>query len=307
MRILITGGAGFIGSHIAEYFNEKADVRVLDDLSSGDRKNLAGLKVELIEGSINDRGTVQRAMRGVDTIFHLAAMVSVPESMQRPVACVEANVLGLLNVLEAAVEAGVKKLCFSSSAAVYGENPAALKSETMVPDPRSPYAITKLDGEYYCGIFDRSERLRTVCLRYFNVFGPRQNPNSAYAAAVPIFIKQALLGQPLTIHGDGTQTRDFIYVKDVVAANVFAARSSQMTGVYNVGYGNQITVLDLASRILRATQSSSPIHYLPGRGGDIRHSCANVEKITNEGLRPSYNLEQGLAETIALLKETTQP
>ena len=206
MRVLITGGSGFIGSHIAEYFQGKAEVRVLDNLRSGHRSNLAGLDVEFIEGDIRDRLTVARAMEGVDYVFHLAAMISVPESMSKIVECVEINNTGMIIVLEEAAKAGVKKLCFSTSAAIYGDNPEVPKRETMFPEPKSPYAITKLDGEYYCNMFTQTGRLRTACLRYFNVFGPRQDPKSAYAAAVPIFTAKAVANEPIRIFGDGEQT-----------------------------------------------------------------------------------------------------
>ncbi len=196
-------------------------------MRSGFKRNLAGFKHEFIEASILDRAAVRRAMEGVDFVFHLAAMVSVPESMQKPVECNEINTTGTLVVLEEAARAKVKKLVFSSSAAIYGDNPVTPKIETMLPEPKSPYAITKLDGEFYCGMFAGEGRLATACLRYFNVFGPRQDPKSQYAAAVPIFIDRAVKHQPITIYGDGEQTRDFIYVKDIVAANVFFATQSE--------------------------------------------------------------------------------
>jgi len=199
MRILITGGAGFIGSHIAEYFNGKAEIRIFDNLRTGYKHNLDGLDVEFIEGDICDRAAVKAAMQGVDYVFHLAAMVSVPESMFKPGECVDINVHGLLNVLEEAAAAGVKKLCFSTSAAIYGDNPVVPKLETMIPEPKSPYAITKLDGEYYCNMFTREGKLQTACLRYFNVFGPRQDPKSAYAAAIPIFTAKAVANEDITI------------------------------------------------------------------------------------------------------------
>jgi UDP-glucose 4-epimerase len=298
MSILITGGAGFIGSHLAEHFHRERPVRVLDNFHTGHRRNLAGLDVELIEASITDRAAVRSAMQGVEYVFHLAAMVSVPESVQRPHECLEVNGTGLLNVLEEAAAAGVRKLCFSSSAAVYGENPVTLKREDLPPDPRSPYAITKLDGEYYCRLMTAAGRLETVSLRYFNVFGPRQDPHSAYASAVPIFIRQALADRPLTIFGDGLQTRDFIDVRDIVAANVFVATQPGLTGVFNVGYGGEITILNLAHRIIRATGSNSTLQHLPGRPGDVRHSCASIAKLRAVGFRPAGNLEDGLTSTI---------
>ena len=298
MNVLITGGAGFIGSHLAARLQGGHAVRVLDDLSTGRRENLAGLRVELIEGSITDRAAVSRAVRDVEVVFHLAAMVSVPESMQRPDACVERNVTGLLNVLTAATEAKVRRLCFSSSAAVYGERPESPKREDLAPDPRSPYAITKLDGEYYCRLWSATTPLETVSLRYFNVFGPRQDPKSAYAAAVPIFLRQALASEPLTIFGDGGQTRDFISVHDVVAANLFAATTPGMAGVYNVGYGGEMTVLELAQRIIRATGSRSVIQHAPTRAGDVRHSRADVTRLLASGFRPTTSVDAALAELV---------
>jgi len=299
MKFLITGGAGFIGSHLAARLRRMGTVRVLDNFRTGKRENLAGIDVELIEGTIIDPETVRRAMEGIDYVFHLAAMVSVPESVEQPHACVAANVTGLLHVLEAASAAGVRRLCLSSSAAVYGDNPISPKTEDLAPAPRSPYAVTKLDGEYYCAQFAATGRLPTVALRYFNVFGPRQNPRSAYAAAVPIFIEQALRGQPLTVHGDGLQTRDFVHVDDIVAANIFAAVEPGLEGVYNVGYGREITVLELARRVVALTRSTSAIVHAPTRAGDVRHSRADVTRLTRAGFRPVSSFEAGLATTIA--------
>ena len=303
MRILITGGAGFIGSHLAEHFQGKAEVRVLDNLRTGHRRNLAGLAVEFIEGSITDPAAVRRAVEGVDYVFHLAALVSVPESVERPLECVELNVAGLLHVLEASACAGVRKLCFSSSAAVYGNNPAVPKREDMLPEPRSPYAVTKLDGEYYCRQFAESGRLETAALRYFNVFGPRQDPAGAYAAAVPIFMQRALAGTPLMIYGDGGQTRDFVYVKDIVAANVFAATTPGVTGSFNAGYGGQITIRELAERIIGLAGSRSIIQHAPERAGDVRHSRASVEKLRAAGFQLSGSLDAGLAATLAFFRQ----
>ena len=298
MKVLITGGAGFIGSHLVERYQGKAEVRVLDNFRTGYRKNLDGFEVTLIEGSITDRDAVRAAVEGVDHVFHLAALISVPESMEEPLECAEINVKGLLTVLEEAARAEVKKLCFSSSAAVYGDNPEVPKVETMIPEPMSPYAITKLDGEYYCDLFRRTGKLNTACMRYFNVFGPRQDPGSAYAAAVPIFVHRALAGKPLTIYGDGEQTRDFIFVKDIVEANAFLAEHEEPHGVFNVGYGGRITVNRLAKTIVELTGSSSAIEYAAERAGDVKHSLASADRLRAAGFAPAGTFDSGLKTTI---------
>lgn len=299
MRILVTGGAGFIGSHVVEYFQGKAEIRVLDNLRTGYRRNLEGLDCEFIEASILDTAALADAMEGVDYVFHLAALISVPESMEKPQECVELNVTGLLNVLKAASSAGVKKLVLASSAAVYGDNPSVPKTETMIPEPRSPYAITKLDGEFYCELWQREGRLETASLRFFNVFGPRQDPNSAYAAAVPIFIDKARKNETITIFGDGEQTRDFIYVKDIAAGLAYAAQTDSVRGAYNIGYGESTSINSLARHILSLTGSKSEIQYAPTRPGDVKHSRASAEKLAATGWQPIYGFEQGLAETFS--------
>jgi UDP-glucose 4-epimerase len=297
MKVLITGGAGFIGSHLVEHFQGKAEVRVLDSLRTGYRKNLDGFEVDFIEADILDRQAVKEAVQGVDYVFHLAAMISVPESMMNPLECVKLNAEGTLIVLEEAAVAGVKKLCFSTSAAIYGDNPEMPKRETMFPEPKSPYAVTKLDGEYYCNMFTREGKLETACMRYFNVFGPRQDPKSAYAAAVPIFTSKAIAGENLTVFGDGEQTRDFVYVKDIVAANVFMSQN-KFTGVYNVAYGSKITINELIDMIMEITGSQSKVDYQPERSGDVKHSLASIDKLLSTGFKPSANFKEGLTATI---------
>jgi UDP-glucose 4-epimerase len=299
MQILITGGAGFIGSHLVEHFQGTASIRILDDLSSGLMQNVAGRPCEFVLGSILDSATLRKAMAGVDYVFHLGAMISVPESMGQPLKCAEINGIGTLMVLEEAARAGVKKLVLSSSAAIYGNNPAVPKREEMIPEPASPYAITKLEGEYYCALFAATRGLPTVALRYFNVFGPRQNPASAYAAAIPIFIQQALRGKPITIHGDGNQTRDFISVRDIARANAFFATESKLTGVFNVARGGSLSIRDLAEHIVRLTGSSSEIVHGPERAGDVRHSTASLDKLTAAGFTPAFDFDATLRETIA--------
>ena len=302
MKVLVTGGAGFIGSHIVEHFQGRAEVRVLDNLRSGFKHNLAGFEHEFIEASILDREAVRRAVEGVDYIFHLAAMISVPESMAKPIECNELNTNGTLVVLEEAAKAGVKKLVLSSSAAIYGDNPVVPKVETMFPEPKSPYAITKLDGEYYCRMFAAEGKLQTACLRYFNVFGPRQDPKSQYAAAVPIFIHRALKHEPITIYGDGEQTRDFIYVKDIAAANVYAATQPAVAGVYNVAYGAKITIKELCQTVCRLTGSRSEIKHGPERAGDVKHSMAAVDRLRATGFQPQGSLAEGLKTTVEFFR-----
>jgi UDP-glucose 4-epimerase len=225
-------------------------------------------------------------------------MVSVPESVANPTGCEELNTAGTALVLEEAAKAGVKKLVLSSSAAIYGDNPVVPKVETMPPEPKSPYAATKLAGEQLCAEFAATGKLATTSLRYFNVFGPRQNPRSQYAAAVPIFIERALRHEPITIYGDGEQTRDFIDVRDIVAANVFFATRSSAAGVFNVAYGQRMTVNDLARDIIRLTGSKSQIVYAPERAGDVKHSMASIEKLKQAGFVPGGDLSAGLDQTI---------
>jgi nucleoside-diphosphate-sugar epimerase len=303
MRILITGGAGFIGRHIAEHFHDRAEVRVLDNLRCGFKSNLSGLECELIVGSILDRDLVREVMKGVDFVFHLAAMVSVPESVHKPNECAEINAEGTAIVLEEAARARAKKLIFSSSAAIYGDNPAIPTIESMPAEPKSPYAKSKYEGERHCSAFTDEGRLATVSLRYFNVFGPYQHPRGEYTAAVPAFIEKAIRDEPITIFGDGRQTRDFIYVKDVVAANAFFALKSEATGVFNVACGRQITITDLALTIRNLTKSSSTIDYSAERPGDVKHSVAGVDKIQTAGFRPGCDLAGGLRATIEFFKK----
>lgn len=296
-KYVITGGAGFIGSHIAEHLSgEGNQVVVLDSLRTGFEKNLSGLNVEFVKGDIRDKELVEELVKGASAIFHLAALVSVPESLLRLNECIEINTIGTINILEAARKNNGCKVVLSSSAANYGNNPTLPKVETMIPEPMTPYAITKLDGEFYLKMYQDQWNVPTASLRYFNVFGPRQNPQSAYAAAVPIFINKALQNQPITIYGDGLQTRDFIYVKDVVKANILASTTGNET--YNVALGYSTSILELAEKIIQITNSKSQIQFLEERTGDIKHSIADPSKFNDLGFKPSHSIASAVEETI---------
>lgn len=302
-KVLITGGAGFIGSHLAEACLPWAEVRVLDDLSSGRVENLAGQAVEFHQGSILSEDDLARAMEGVEVVFHLAAFVSVAASMERPEDCARLNVMGTLNVLRAAERSGVRRVIFASSAAVYGDDPVVPKHEQMPPGPLSPYALTKLDGEFYCGLFQGRGVFTTACARFFNVFGPRQDPRSSYAAAVPTFVTRALAGDELVIYGDGGQTRDFVAVGDITSGLNHLAQRGDLSGVFNLGQGNPVSVGDLAREIVHLTGGRSQIRHAPERAGDIRHSVASIDRILATGWRPSSSLAVGLAATVAWYRQ----
>ena len=297
-RILITGGAGFIGSHLARHFADQAEVTVLDDLRSGHARNLEGVRCRFLQGSILDDDALSQAITGAQEVYHLAAMVSVPESVAKPAECAELNTEGTRRVLAAALAAGSRKVVLASSAAIYGDNPTVPKLESMPPEPKSPYAETKLAGENLLEAYRRSHGLGTTSLRFFNVFGPRQDPRSAYAAAVPIFIAKALRDEPISIHGDGGQTRDFIHVTDIVGALAYAGASKDMAGTYNVGYGRSQSILALAQEIVRLTGSKSAIEHLPPRAGDVRHSLASTERLLAAGWKARSSVSAGLVETI---------
>ncbi len=303
MRALVTGGGGFIGSHIVEHLLrvDGTTVAVLDNFSTGRRSNLAGFDVELIEGDLRDPAAVAKACRGVTDIFHLAALVSVTESMENPQACVDVNVSGMLNLMRAAAAAGCRKIVFSSSCAVYGSPERLPVDETTPVDPLSPYALTKYDGERLLATFAQAWGLQYGILRYFNVYGPRQSPKSQYAAAIPIFAERALAGKPLTIYGDGRQTRDFVFVKDVVQANVRLMRGDA-TGPLNVGTGANVTIRELAETIVSAAGSSSPILHAPSRDGEVRDSRADIGRFRAIGFEPQVALADGLAMTLAEMR-----
>jgi UDP-glucose 4-epimerase len=302
-RVLITGGAGFIGSHLVRHFAGQAQVTVLDDLRSGYAHNLDGVDCRFVRGSILDAQALREAMADAEEVYHLAAMISVPESVAKPAECAELNTEGTRRVLDAAVAAGARKVVLASSAAIYGDNPTVPKLESMPPEPKSPYAETKLAGEHLLESYRQTHGLGTTSLRFFNVFGPRQDPRSAYAAAVPIFIAKALRDEPIGIHGDGGQTRDFVHVTDIVGALAYAGASAEMAGTYNVGYGRSQSILELAQEILRLTGSKSAIEHLPPRAGDVRHSLASTERLLSAGWKPKSSVQAGLAETVDFYRQ----
>ncbi len=304
-KVVVAGGAGFIGSHLAEYYgNIGYEVFVIDNLRSGKKENLEVIdNLHFIEDSITNKDIVNDTIKDADYVFNFAALVSVPESIEKPYECVDINVNGLLNLLEASKIFGVKKLVHVSSAAVYGDNPILPKKVTMSPEPKTPYSITKLDGEFYCKMYSEQFGLKTTSLRFFNVFGERQNPKSQYAAAVPIFIEKAVKNEDITIYGDGLQTRDFIYVKDIVQACSLAANSQIKTGLFNVAYGKSITILDIAKTIIKLTDSKSKVLFAPERAGDIKHSLAEVtETFDILKFNPNWDLLKGLEATIKYFK-----
>ncbi len=301
LKIVVTGGAGFIGSHIVEYWiNQGAEIHIIDNLRSGYLSNVKIFPEAVFhQGSITDRDLVFRVLEDADCVHHLAALVSVPESIEKPRECVDININGLLNVLDAAHEHGIKKVVFSSSAAIYGDNPESPKATCMKPEPKSPYGITKLDGEFYLKMYYDLYNIGTVSLRYFNVFGPRQDPKSQYAAAIPIFISRALKNEPILIYGDGEQTRDFIYVKDVVEANILAAINPKVNGVFNLALGTATSINQIAREIIKTTGSKSEIIYEKERAGDIKHSIASVDETFSAlQFKPAFSLEEGFRETI---------
>jgi len=311
-RAVVTGGAGFVGSHLAEELSRRSyQVIILDDLSTGKLENIrtpispchsepseeSPTTVDFVQGSVTDLPLLRELFHGVDCVFHLAAIPSVPRSVDNPLASHEANATGTLNVLLAARDGGVKKVIYASSSSVYGDIPTLPKREDMAPNPQSPYAVTKLTGEYYCQAFQQVYGLSTVCLRYFNVYGPGQDPDSQYAAVIPKFIKRVSEGMPPIIFGDGEQTRDFTFIRDVVDANILFAESNAC-GVFNIGKGSNISINDLARLVINIVGKNLEPVYQDPRPGDIKHSLADIAKAKACGYNPKYTLERGLKETI---------
>ncbi|MBU4372899.1 MAG: SDR family oxidoreductase [Euryarchaeota archaeon] len=300
-RVLVTGGAGFIGSNLAGELAGENEVVILDDLSTGRMENIKELlkmdNVRFIRGSITDMGLLQRSFNGIDYVFHQAALASVPRSIQNPIGSNEANITGTLNVLTAARDRGIKKVIYASSSSVYGDTPTLPKMEDMPVNPLSPYAVTKATGEFYCKVFQDIYGLQTVSLRYFNVFGPRQDPNSQYAAVIPKFINAILNDKPPVVYGDGEQSRDFTFVEHVVDANILACESN-MRGVLNIACGKRITVNQLVEMVNEILGKNIKPVYAEPRPGDIKHSLADISRAKSFGYNPDSNFKEGLKETI---------
>jgi nucleoside-diphosphate-sugar epimerase len=299
---LVTGGAGFIGSHIVEALVEDGQrVRVLDNLSTGHRENIASFldRVEFIEGDLRDEETVRRAVKGVDFVLHQGAIPSVNRSVQDPIPTETANVVGTLNMLLAARDAGVRRVVYASSSSIYGDSPTLPKVETIPPRPKSPYAVSKMAMEYHCRVFSELHGLETVGLRYFNVFGPRQDPTSEYAAVIPKFITAMLRGERPTVDGDGTQSRDFTYVSNVVAANLLASTVPDMAGrVFNAAVGARHTLLELVDTLNEILGTQIQPRFGPVRPGDVKHSQADINLIKECGYQTRVDFRTGVAKTV---------
>ncbi|MGD9764796.1 MAG: SDR family oxidoreductase [Candidatus Binatia bacterium] len=300
---LITGGAGFIGSHLAEALARDGErVRIFDDFSSGSLENLQAVRdrVEIVEGDLRDLTAVRQAMRGVTYVLHQGALRSVARSVDDPLSSDAVNVGGTLHVLQAARECGVSRVIYASSSSVYGDAPALPKRETVCPEPISPYAVSKLAAEHYCRVYKGLYGLTTVSLRYFNVFGARQSPESRYAAVIPLFLRAAWRGEPLEIHGDGEQSRDFTHVDNVVLANRLACAAPGVAGgeVFNVACGERHSLLEIAAYIGRFLGRELSRRHVAPRAGDVRHTEASIESISARlGYRPLVSFAEGMRRT----------
>lgn len=305
---LVTGGAGFIGSHIVEALLERGDrVRVLDDLSTGNLVNLGAMRerVEFVQASLTDGAAVAKAVLGVDCIFHQAALASVPRSVERPLDTHDACVTGTLALLDAARRAGVRRLVYAASSSAYGDQPASSKRETDLPLPISPYGAAKLAAEFYCRAFTATYGFETVCLRYFNVFGPRQDPASPYSAVIPLFISALLAGRQPTIYGDGLQSRDFTYVRNVVDGNLLAADAPAAVGrVLNLANGRNTTLLTLLATLNDMLGTHVEPIFAPPRVGDVRESMADITEARKHlNYEPQIGFEDGLRRSLAFYKQ----
>jgi len=304
MKYLVTGGAGFIGSNIAEALVKRGDsVRVFDNLSTGNKANLAAIwnRIEFVKGDLRKPADVAKAMRGIHIVFHEAALRSVPRSVDDPSSTNDVNITGTLNLLNAARKAKVKRLVYASSSSLYGDNRVYPQVETMRASPLSPYAVAKVTGEYYCVVFAKTFGLETVSLRYFNVFGPRQHPESQYAAVIPKFMESAKAGEPLDVHWDGKQSRDFTYIDNVVEANLLAAKKPGIGGeFFNIACGTSHSLLDIVQELEHLSGRKLVRRHHPMRAGDVRKTWADISKARRlMGYKPTIGLEEGLRRTWA--------
>ena len=304
---LITGGAGFIGSNLAEALIRDGErVRIFDNFTTGTLDNLAAVRdrVEVVEGDLRDFDAVRQAMRGVNYVSHQGALRSVERSVDDPMSSNAVNVEGTLHVLQAAREAGVTRLAYASSSSAYGDTEVLPKTEDLTPAPISPYAVSKLAAEHYCRVYSRLYGLETVSLRYFNVFGPKQSPESKYAAVVPLFLRAAFQGEPLEIHGDGLQSRDFTYIDNVVLANRLAMTTPGVGGsVFNVACGERHSLLDIAHTIGRFLGRELKLNHVASRRGDVRHTQASIERITTAlKFHPTVGFDEGMRRTFDWFK-----
>ena len=308
MRVLVTGGAGFIGSHLAaRLLADGHDVRILDNFATGRRWNIEAIggDVELVEGDIQSYERANKAVRGCEIVFHQAALPSVPRSIQDPLTSNATNVVGTLNILLAARDEGVRRVICASSSSVYGANPTLPKHEDLPALPISPYATAKLASEGYCRSFGIGYDLDTVALRYFNVFGARQDPTSQYAAVIPNFITALLQGAPVTIFGDGEQSRDFTHVDNVVDANLLAIDAAGVSGTtLNIAYGHKVTLNQLVAELQELIGSNAEVRYEPARPGDVKHSLADLTRAREDlGYEPVIDLREGLSRTVEHYRE----
>jgi nucleoside-diphosphate-sugar epimerase len=308
LKFLVTGGAGFIGSHLTEELVQRGhQVRVVDDFSTGKKKNIASFldKIELIEGDIRDIEVCRRAAKGMDFVLHQAALTSVPYSIENPLLTNEINIKGTLNLLLASRDATIQRYVFASSAAVYGDDPHLPKKEEVVGASLSPYALSKRVGEMFCQLFTRTFGLSTVCLRYFNIFGPRQDPASQYASVIPLFISRMLKNEKPVIFGDGEQTRDFLFVSNVVEANMLAVKADSLEGeVFNIGYGEETSINELTRKINEILKMNIRPAYDEPRPGDIKGSFADISRARKMlKYEPTVDFSEGLKRTIRWYEE----
>ncbi|MCP4191018.1 MAG: SDR family oxidoreductase [Planctomycetaceae bacterium] len=308
-RYLVTGGAGFIGSHIAEALVKRGDsVRILDNFSTGFRDNFEDFSdtIEVFDADVTDAKTVAEAVDGVDCVFHQAALASVPRSVEHPLATNAACVTGTLTVLDQARKAGVRRVVYAASSSAYGDQPFSSKRELDLPSPLSPYAVAKLAAEYYCHAFYRTYGLETVCIRYFNVFGPRQDPESPYSAVIPLFITALLEGKSPVVYGDGEQSRDFTFVENVVHGNLLAAEAKGVAGLtLNVANGRTTSLLSLIQQLNQLLGTDVQPHFAEPRVGDVKHSLADITRAEQLlGYAPPVTFEEGLRRSIEYYRST---